>query len=66
MALGPDIPVDAKLVVSFAIPGRRSGMTTVRGTVRWKGASYAHQCSGLGIELDDFNSNVQSYLTAQP
>ena len=63
MTLATDnIPVGSKLVVSFAILGQRTGMTTVKGTVCWKGNSYSHQCPGLGIELDDFNPDVQAFV----
>lgn len=62
LALTPDIFVGTQMLISFAIPRHRSGMTTIRGTVRWKGSSYSHQCSGLGIEFDDINPRVQSYL----
>ncbi len=47
-----ELPVGTRLAISYAMPGRRDGLATVQGTVRWKGSSYSHQCPGFGIELD--------------
>ena len=50
------------VVLSIGIPG--CGLVTLRGTVRWVGASYSHQCSGMGIELNHANAALEAHLEA--
>lgn len=45
-------PIGAQITISYSSPNRRDGLVTVQGTIRWYGASYSHQCSGFGVELD--------------
>ncbi len=56
------VAVGATIVVSFNILGAGPGTVSVQGTVRWKGSSYSHQCSGIGIELDKLNGHIAKYL----
>ena len=55
------VPVGARVRVLFQTPG---GVATVaaEGAVRWAGLSGAHQCEGLGVELDDVHPELEAYL----
>ena len=62
--LGGDLSaakVGTRISVLFATPGQRTKIATC-GTVRWTGMSRTHECTGFGIEFDQINPSIDSYV----
>ncbi len=50
-----------KIHVSFRSP-MRDGTIDAHGTVRWTGIHRAHRVGGVGIELDEFDTELDRFI----